>query len=164
MLLRHSGSIEQNAFILCNIRYLLNCTRITAVLLLYQDFISISFFQFCWCFLGFSEDSNEVPNQCGSSIIGTVDNTASQSTVCSATVPVASSAEALHPQQQQHSEATSSGSVAQPEVGNISSVVMSQASPSVPSSSARGRHVSPHCRQQQHLVLVSERHNNEQRK
>lgn len=99
------------------------------------------------------EDSNEVPNQCGSSVIGTVDNTASQSASCSATVPVASSAEALHPQQQQHSEATSSGSAAQPEGGNVSSVVMSQASPSVPSSSARGRHVSPHCRQQQHLVL-----------
>ena len=141
------------------IHYLLNCTRITALLLLHQVFRSISFFKLCWCFLGFSEDSNEVPNQCGSSVIGTVDNSASQSAVCSATVPVASSAEALHAQQQQHSEATSSGSAAQPEVGTISSVVMSQASPSVPSSSARGRHASLHCRQQQHLVLVSESHN-----
>ena len=129
-----------------------------------SSFRSVSFFHLCWCFLCFSEDSNEVPNQCGSSVIGTVDNTASQSAVCSATVPVASSAEALHAQQQQHSEATSSGSAAQPEVGTISSVVMSQASHSVPSSSARGRHVSPHCRQQQHLVLVSESHNNEYRK
>ena len=90
--------------------------------------------------------------------MGTVDNTAGQSAACSTAVPVASSAEALHPQQQQHSEATSSGSAVQPEGGNISSVVMSQASPSVPSSSGRGRHISPHCRQQQHLVLVSESH------
>jgi hypothetical protein len=35
---------------------------------------------------------------------------------------------------------------------------MSQASPSVPTSFARGRHVPPLCRQQQHLVLVSENH------
>ncbi|XP_023716827.1 nucleoprotein TPR isoform X2 [Cryptotermes secundus] len=95
------------------------------------------------------EDSNEVPNQSGSSIIGTVDNSAGQS----ATVPVASSAEVLHPPQQQHSEATSSGSATQPESGSISSVVMSQASPSVPTGFARGRHVPPLCRQQQHLVL-----------
>ena len=143
---------------------MLNCTRITVFLLLCLIFRSVPFFQLYWYFLGFSEDSNEVPNQCGSSVIGTVDNTASQSASFSATVPVASSAEALHPQQQQHSEATSSGSAAQPEGGNVSSVVMSQASPSVPSSSARGRHVPPHCRQQQHLVLVSESHKNKHRK
>lgn len=100
-----------------------------------------------------------MPNQSGSSIIGTVDNSAGQS----ATVPVASSAEVLHPPQQQHSEATSSGSATQPESGSISSVVMSQASPSVPTSFARGRHVPPLCRQQQHLVLVSQDHKNKHR-
>jgi hypothetical protein len=114
----------------------------------------------CWFLLYLTEDSNEVPNQSGSSIVGTVDNSAGQSVASSAPVSVASSAEVLHPPQQQHSEATSSGSGAQPEGGSISSVVMSQASPSVPSSFVRGRHVPPLCRQQQHLVLVSQSHEN----
>jgi hypothetical protein len=95
-----------------------------------------------------------VPNQSGSSIVGTVDNSTGQS----ATVAVASSAEVLHPPPQQHSDATSTGSATQPENGNISSVVVSQAAPSVPSSFARGRHVPPLSRQQQHLVLVSQDH------
>lgn len=89
-----------------------------------------------------------------------MDNSAGQSVASSASMPVASSVEVLHPSQQQHSEATSSGSVTQPEGGSVSSVVMSHASPSVPSSFTRGRHVPPLCRQQQHLVLVSKIYEN----
>ncbi|PSN32802.1 Nucleoprotein TPR [Blattella germanica] len=101
------------------------------------------------------EDSNEVPNQSGSSIMGTVDNSTGQSAASSATVPVASSAEVLHPPQQQRSEATSSGSGSQAEGGNIGAVVTSQASPSIASSFTRGRHIPPLCSRQQQLLLVS---------
>ena len=102
------------------------------------------------------EDSSEVPNQSGSSIVGTVDNSTAQSAASSATVPVVSSAEMLHPPQQQRSEATSSGSAPQTESGNVSGVVTSQASPSIASSFTRGRHIPPLCsNRQQQLLLVS---------
>ena len=107
--------------------------------------------------LMFVEDSSEVPNQSGSSIVGTIDNSTAQSAASSATVPVVSSAEMLHPPQQQRSEATSSGSASQAESGNVSGVVTSQASPSTASSFTRGRHIPPLCSnsRQQQLLLVS---------
>ncbi|KAJ9578536.1 hypothetical protein L9F63_005265, partial [Diploptera punctata] len=101
------------------------------------------------------EDSSEVPNQSERSIVGNVDNSTVQSAASSATVPVVSSAEMLHPPQQQRSEATSSGSASQAESGNVSGVVTSQASPSTATSFTRGRHIPPLCsnsRQQQLLL------------
>ena len=45
----------------------------------------------------FSEDSNAVPNESGRSIMAAVDNSIGQSAASSATVPVVSSVEVLHP-------------------------------------------------------------------